>query len=168
MFSFGGSTGVILGNTTVDMAMHDTYYVIAHFHYVLSLGTVFGLFAGFYYWFPKMTGFMYSERLAQVHFWVTFVGVNLTFFPMHFLGLAGMPRRYVDYPDAFAGWNMGASIGSFVSAFGGIIFLGVIAEAFISLHRAADNPLGEGANTLEWQGSSAPPDHAFETLARIK
>ena len=122
------------------MVLHNTYYVVAHFHYVLSLGAVFGLFAGFYYWFSKMTGCDYNEKLGQLHFWVTFVGVNLTFFPMHFLGLAGMPRRYVDYPDAFAGWNMVASIGSLISVVGVVIFFVVIIEAFNSRRKAANSP----------------------------
>ena len=168
LFTVGGVTGVVLSNAGLDVVLHNTYYVIAHFHYVLSLGAVFGLFAGFYYWFSKMTGYSYHDGLAKVHFWVTFFGVNLTFFPMHFLGLAGMPRRYVDYPDAFAGWNMVASIGSFVSAAGAIIFLVVIAEAFISRRRAQSNPWGEGATTLEWQVASPPPYHTYETLPKIK
>ena len=168
LFTVGGVTGVVLSNAGLDVVLHNTYYVIAHFHYVLSLGAVFGLFAGFYYWFSKMTGYEYSEWLGKLHFWVTFVGVNLTFFPMHFLGLAGMPRRYIDYPDAFAGWNMVASIGSYIGALGAILFLVVIAEAFITKRRAADNPYGEGATTLEWQVASPPPYHTFDELPKVK
>ena len=168
LFTVGGVTGVVLSNAGLDVVLHNTYYVIAHFHYVLSLGAVFGLFAGFYYWFSKMTGYEYSEFLGKLHFWVTFVGVNLTFFPMHFLGLAGMPRRYIDYPDAFAGWNMVASIGSYIGALGAILFLVVIIEAFIAKRRAADNPYGEGATTLEWQVASPPPYHTFDELPKVK
>jgi cytochrome c oxidase subunit 1 len=157
----------VLANAGIDTAMHDTYYVVAHFHYVLSLGAVFAIFAGWYYWFPKMTGYLYNEAIAQVHFWVTFVGVNITFFPMHFLGLAGMPRRYVDYPDAFAGWNYVASLGSYLSAFGVLIFLIGLAEAMMRKRVAGDNPWGAGATTLEWTVSSPPPFHTFSTLPRI-
>ena len=167
LFTVGGVTGVVLSNAGLDVVLHNTYYVVAHFHYVLSLGAVFGLFAGFYYWFSKMTGYEYSERLGQLHFWVTFIGVNLTFFPMHFLGLAGMPRRYVDYPDAFAGWNMVASIGSLISVAGVVIFFILIIEAFSSRRKVENNPWGEGGTTIEWSTSSPPPFHSFEELPKV-
>jgi cytochrome c oxidase subunit 1 len=168
VFTIGGVTGLVLANAGVDFALHDTYYVIAHFHYVLSLGAVFALFAGWYYWFPKMSGYMYNEAIAKVHFWITFVGVNLVFFPMHFLGLAGMPRRTVDYPTAFAGWNEIASIGSYISGLGFLIFFIGVAEAFLRKRVAGDNPWGVGATTLEWTLSSPPPFHQFQRLPLIK
>ncbi len=168
LFTVGGVTGVVLANAGVDRSLHDTYYVVAHFHYVLSLGAVFAIFGGWYYWFGKMFGYNYSEAIGKLHFWVTFVGVNLVFFPQHFLGLAGMPRRYVDYPDAFAGWNYVSSIGSYISAFGVLIFLYGLYDAFSKKDKAADNPWGEGATTLEWTLSSPPPFHQFNTLPRIK
>ena len=168
LFTVGGVTGVVLSNAGLDVVLHITYYVVAHFLYVLSLGAVFGLFAGFYYWFSKMTGCDYNEKLGQLHFWVTFVGVNLTFFPMHFLGLAGMPRRYVDYPDAFAGWNMVASIGSLISVVGVVIFFVVIIEAFNSRRKAANSPWGVGGTTIEWTTTSPPPFHTFDELPKVK
>jgi cytochrome c oxidase subunit 1 len=168
LFTVGGVTGVQLANAGLDRTFHDTYYVVAHFHYVLSLGAVFGIFAAWYYWFPKMTGYMYNERLANIHFWLTFIGVNLVFFPQHFLGMAGMPRRYVDYPDAYAGWNAVSSWGSYISAFATVFFLYVILDAFLKKRQAADNPWGEGATTLEWKLSSPPPYHQWETLPVIK
>ena len=168
LFTLGGVTGVVLSNAGVDRALHDTYYVVAHFHYTMSLGATFGIFCGWYYWFPKMTGYNYSEPLAKIHFWLTFIGVNIVFFPQHFSGLAGMPRRYVDYPDAFYGWNFISSMGSYISALGLVMFFVVIIHAFVREQKAADNPWGVGATTLEWTLSSPPPFHSFEVLPRIK
>jgi cytochrome c oxidase subunit 1 len=168
LFTVGGVTGVVLANASIDHSLQDTYYVVAHFHYVLSLGAVFAIFAGFYYWFPKMSGYLYSETLGKVHFWMTFIGVNLVFFPQHFLGLAGMPRRYVDYPDAFAGWNYISSVGSYISAAAVFVFLLTVALAFARKEKAGANPWGPAATTLEWTLSSPPPFHSFEELPRIK
>lgn len=167
LFTIGGVTGVILASAGVDHSLHDTYYVIAHFHYVLSLGSAFAIFAAFYYWFPKMTGYMYSELLGKTHFWMMFIGVNIVFFPQHFLGLAGMPRRYVDYPDAYAVWNFVSSMGAYLSTAGVLLFIITVAEAFLRKRRAAPNPWGDGATTLEWTLSSPPPAHQFNTLPRI-
>lgn len=168
LFTLGGVTGVMLANAGVDRSYHDTYFVVAHFHYVLSLGAVFAIFAGWYYWFGKMFGVTYSEFIGKLHFWVTFIGVNLVFFPQHFLGMAGMPRRYADYPDAYAGWNMVSSIGSYISAFGVLIFLFGVLHAFMRGEKAANNPWGEGADTLEWTLTSPPPFHQFNDLPKIK
>ncbi|HEX6959226.1 MAG TPA: cytochrome c oxidase subunit I [Ferrovibrio sp.] len=168
LFTVGGVTGVVLANAGIDTYMQDTYYVVAHFHYVLSLGAVFAIFAGFYYWFGKMTGYELSETAGQIHFWTTFIGVNLTFFPMHFLGLQGMPRRIPDYPDAFAGWNYIASIGSYIAFGSTLFFVCSVIYAFIRKKRVADNPWGEGATTLEWTLSSPPPFHQYEKLPVIK
>ncbi len=168
LFTVGGVTGVVLANAGVDRSLHDTYYVVAHFHYVLSLGAVFAIFAGWYYWIPKISGYMYNSFLAKAHFWVTFVGVNLIFFPQHFLGLAGMPRRYVDYPDAYAGWNAVSSWGAYLQIIGVGIFLYGLLEMFMKKRVAGDNPWGEGATTLEWTLSSPPPFHQFNELPRIK
>ena len=167
LFTVGGVTGVVLANAGVDTALHDTYYVVAHFHYVLSLGAVFAIFAGFYYWFGKMSGYEYSEWLGQLHFWLTFIGVNLIFFPQHFLGLAGMPRRYADYPDAFADWNYISSIGSYISVVGLAVFLINLAYAFFKKKTAAQNPWGEGATTLEWTIPSPPNFHTFDELPKV-
>ncbi|MDE2384503.1 MAG: cytochrome c oxidase subunit I [Alphaproteobacteria bacterium] len=168
LFTVGGVTGVVLANAGVDRNLQDTYYVVAHFHYVLSLGAVFAIFAGWYYWFPKITGYMYNEGIAKLHFWVTFVGVNLVFFPQHFLGLAGMPRRYIDYPAQFAGWNQISSYGSYLAGVGLVIFLYGVISAFAKKVPAPANPWGEGATTLEWTLPSPPPFHQFNDLPVIK
>jgi cytochrome c oxidase subunit 1 len=147
--------------------MHDTYYVVAHFHYVLSLGAVFGLFAGFYYWFPKMSGRMYNELLGKVHFFIMFVGVNIIFFPQHFLGLDGMPRRIPDYPDEFEYWNNISTVGYMITVVSmGVFFVNLFWSLFAG-KKAPDNPWGEGATTLEWTLPSPPPYHQFETLPKI-
>ena len=168
LFTVGGVTGVVLSNAGIDQILHNSYYVVAHFHYVLSLGAVFSIFAGFYYWIGKMSGHQYPEFWGKVHFWVTFVGVNLTFFPMHFLGLNGMPRRYPDYPNAFAGWNHIASIGSYIGGCSVLIFLFVLYKTFTSKVALAENYWGEGATTLEWTVASPPPFHTFEELPRVR
>jgi cytochrome c oxidase subunit I len=167
VFTLGGVTGVVLANAGIDEVMHNTYYVVAHFHYVLSLGAVFSIFAGFYYWIGKMSGRQYPEFWGKVHFWLTFIGVNLTFFPQHFLGLAGMPRRYPDYPEAFAGWNFVSSAGAYIGGVAFLVFLYVIYRTFTSKEHLADNYWGEGATTLEWTVSSPPPFHTFEELPQI-
>jgi cytochrome c oxidase subunit 1 len=167
VFTVGGVTGVVLANAGVDRALHETYYVVAHFHYTMSLGAVFSIFAGFYYWFPKMTGYMYDERLAKIHFWLLFVGINLTFFPQHFLGLAGMPRRYIDYPEAYWQWNFVSSIGAYVAGVATAVFLYTVYDAFARKRVAGANPWGVGADTLEWTLPSPPPFHQYETLPRI-
>jgi cytochrome c oxidase subunit 1 len=168
MFTVGGVTGVILSNAGVDTYFHDTYYVVAHFHYVLSLGAVFAIFAGFYYWFGKMTGKPYNEFLGQLHFWLFFIGVNVMFFPMHFLGNDGMPRRIPDYPEQYAYWNQIASYGYLLMAAGMLVFFLNMIISLSSKKRVAANYWGEGATTLEWTLSSPPPFHQFETLPVIK
>ncbi|WP_445680058.1 cytochrome c oxidase subunit I [Radicibacter daui] len=167
LFTVGGVTGVVLSNGGLDVVLHDTYYVVAHFHYVLSLGALFGIFCGWYYWIGKMSGRQYPEWIGQVHFWLTFVGVNLTFFPQHFLGLQGMPRRIPDYPDAFAGWNNVSSIGAYI-AFAGAIFF--VFGAFYTLFfgkKVGANYWNDSANTLEWTVSSPPPFHQFDELPEL-
>jgi cytochrome c oxidase subunit 1 len=167
LFTLGGLTGVVLANAGVDVILHDTYYVVAHFHYVLSLGAVFGIFAGFYYWLGKISGKQYSETLGRIHFTLTFIGVNLLFFPMHFLGLAGMPRRIPDYPDAYAGWNMVASIGGYLTGLATLLFIFIAIKALLKGKSVPANPWGKSADTLEWTVSSPPPFHTFEELPKV-
>jgi cytochrome c oxidase subunit 1 len=168
MFTIGGVTGVMVANASIDRVLHDTYYVVAHFHYVLSVAAVFSIFAGWYYWFPKMTGYMYSEALGKWHFWLTFIGTNVAFFPMHFLGAAAMPRRYADYPDAYHLWNAVASAGAYMGAVGlAFFFIGVL-EAFARKRPAPANPWGPGATTFEWMLPSPVPFHTFDTLPRVE
>ena len=164
LFTIGGLTGIVLSNGEVDTVMHDTYYVVAHFHYVLSMGAVFSLFAGFYYWIGKMSGYQYKEGLAKFHFWLTFISVNVLFFPMHFLGLAGMPRRIPDYPDAFSGWNQVASIGGLMSGLSVLLFIYIVIKIFIDKVPCPSNPWGPNAKTLEWTLSSPPPFHSYDEL----
>ncbi len=168
LFTVGGVTGVVLANSGMDLPLHDTYYVVAHFHYVLSLGAVFSIFAGFYYWIGKMSGRQYPEWAGKLHFWTTFVGVNVTFFPQHFLGLAGMPRRYSDYPDAYAGWNLVSSIGSYISIASTVFFVCVVFYTLAAGRRTQANYWGDGATTLEWTVSSPPPFHTFEELPQVR
>ena len=168
LFVIGGVTGIILSNAPVDVSLHDTYYVVAHFHYTMSMGALFSIYAGFYYWIGKMSGRQYPEGLGKLHFWLTFIGVNLIFFPQHFLGLAGMPRRIVDYPDVYAGWNMVSSIGAAVTALGLVVFLFLLWRTFTAGAKCPANPWGEHATPLEWTLSSPPPFHQFEQLPQIK
>ncbi len=168
LFTIGGVTGVVLSNAGADQAMHDTYYVVAHFHYVLSLGAVFAIFAGFYYWIGKMSGRQYPELWGKIHFWVMFIGVNLIFFPQHFLGLQGMPRRYVDYPDQYEYYNYISSVGALITLLSVVIFMFVVWRTLRAGEKCPDNPWGEGATTLEWTLSSPPPFHQFNDLPRIK
>jgi cytochrome c oxidase subunit 1 len=167
LFTVGGVTGVVLANAGVDVALHDTYYVVAHFHYVLSLGAVFAIFAGWYYWIGKISGRLCPEWIAKTHFWLTFIGVNLTFFPMHFLGLNGMTRRIPDYPNAWEGWNYISSLGAFISLGATVFFVCGAIYTLTRGRKASANYWGEGADTLEWTLPSPPPQHQFETLPRL-
>jgi cytochrome c oxidase subunit 1 len=167
LFTVGGVTGVVLANGGIDDNLHDTYYVVAHFHYVLSMGAVFSMFAGFYYWFPKMSGRMHSELLSHLHFWTFFIGVNVIFFPQHFLGMQGMPRRYPDYAEAYTFWHQISTYGYYIMAGSMLFFFVNILYALVAGKKAEANPWGEGATTLEWTLPSPPPYHQFETLPVI-
>jgi cytochrome c oxidase subunit 1 len=169
LFTVGGVTGVVLANGGLDFALHDTYYVVAHFHYVLSLGAVFALFAGFYYWIGKMSGRQYPEALGKLHFFLTFIGVNLTFFPQHFLGLAGMPRRIPDYSPAYADWNQISSYGSYISASATVLFIFIVFYTLFFGRKVGGNywNVQPQCMTLEWTLPSPPPFHQFEIQPKI-
>jgi len=178
MFTIGGLSGVVLANASLDIAFHDTYYVVAHFHYVLSLGAVFALFSAWYFWIPKMTGLNYNLLAGKVHFFILFIGVNLTFFPQHFLGLQGMPRRISDYPDAFAGWNLVSSFGSIISVIATLLFLHIVYTQLVEGEATSRFPwltpefysdlfqvlFNRNYNSLEWSLNSPPKPHAFVSL----
>ncbi len=167
LFTVGGVTGIVLSQAAVDRAYHDTYYVVAHFHYVMSLGAVFAIFAGIYFYLPKFSGRMYPEWAGKLHFWAMFVGANLTFFPQHFLGRQGMPRRYIDYPEAYAYWNYVSSWGAFISFASFVFFIGVILYTLRSGAKVTENnPWNEFADTLEWTLPCPPPEHTFEQLPK--
>jgi cytochrome c oxidase subunit 1 len=167
LFTLGGVTGVVLANAGVDRVLQDTYYVVAHFHYVLSLGAVFGIFAGWYYWFPKMSGYMYSEAIGKLHFWFTFVGVNLVFFPQHFLGLAGMPRRIPDYSVQFTDWNMVSSIGGFAFGLSQLLFIAAIIQCVWFGKAATARVWDADVHGLEWTLPSPAPYHSFDEAPEI-
>src|SRR5881398_2702296 len=173
LFTMGGFTGLILSVAPVDIQLQDTYYVVAHFHYVLVAGSLYAMFAGFYYWGPKWTGVMYDETRGKIHFWSSLLSFNLTFFPMHFLGLAGMPRRYADYPMQFADFNMVASIGAFwfgltqVYFFFAVVLPVMRGKGAVAPQRPWNDPDGAGAEGLEWEVPSPAPFHTFETPPRL-
>ena len=178
MFTIGGLSGVVLANASLDIAFHDTYYVVAHFHYVLSMGAVFALFSAWYYWIPKITGLSYNMMLGKVHFLIMFIGVNVTFFPQHFLGLQGMPRRISDYPDAFAGWNFVSSFGSIISVVATGLFLYIVYIQLVEGNATSRYPwltpqffgdlfqtlLNRTYSSIEWTLNSPPKPHAFVSL----
>lgn len=175
LFTVGGVTGIVLSNSGLDIALHDTYYVVAHFHYVLSMGAMFAIFGGFYYWIGKISGRQYPETLGKIQFWLTFIGVNTTFFPMHFLGLAGMPRRIPDYPDAYAGWNALCSLGSWITTVAIVLWIYIVYKTLTDGERCGNNPWAwsestgnENYMTLEWTLSSPPSSHTFEEVPYLK
>ena len=167
LFTVGGVTGIVVSQAPLDRVYHDGYYVVAHFHYVMSLGAVFGIFAGMYFWFGKMSGRQYPEWAGKLHFWMMFIGSNLTFFPQHFLGRQGMPRRYIEYPEAFAYWNWWSSVGAFLSFASFLLFIGIVAYTLLWGRRVTQNNYwNEYADTLEWTLPSPPPEHTFEQLPK--
>jgi cytochrome c oxidase subunit 1 len=169
LFTVGGVTGIVLSQAGVNRAYHDTYYVVAHFHYVMSLGAVFGIFAAVYYWIGKMTGRQYPEMWGKIHFWSMFIGANLTFFPQHFLGRQGMPRRYIDYPEAFSYWNEVSSYGAFLSIASFLLFIGIVVYTVLAGKKVTNpNYWEDEIGTLEWTLPNPPPAHTFETLPTRK
>jgi len=167
LFTVGGVTGVVIAQAPLDRVYHDTYYIVAHFHYVMSLGAVFAIFAGVYFWIGKMSGRQYPELPAKIHFWMMFIGSNLIFFPQHFLGRQGMPRRYIDYPEAFAFWNNVSSIGAYLSFASFLLFIGIVFYTLFAGKRVTQNNYwNEYADTLEWTLPSPPPEHTFEQLPK--
>lgn len=168
LFTLGGFTGLMLAIAPADIQYHDSYFVVAHFHYVMVAGAVFSMSAAVYYWLPKWTGKMYSEVMGKTHFWISFIGFNITFFPQHFLGLAGMPRRYADYALQFTDWNMVSSIGAFIYGASQILFLYNVIRTIVAGTPAPEEKHWEGAEGLEWTLSSPPPYHSFTTPPEVK
>ena len=167
LFTIGGFSGLMLAIAPADFQYHDTYFVVAHFHYVLVPGAIFGIFASAYFWLPKWTGHMYDETLAKTHFWLSFIGMNLAFFPMHFLGLAGMPRRIPDYALQFADFNMVSSIGAFMFGVSQLLFLFIVVKCVRGGEKATAKPW-DGAEGLEWTVPSPAPYHTFSTPPEVK
>jgi cytochrome c oxidase subunit 1 len=168
MFTLGGFTGLVLAITPIDIQLQDTYYVVAHFHYVMVAGALFGAFAAVYFWIPKWTGYMYDETLGKWHFWLTMIGFNLTFFVQHFLGLAGMPRRIPDYNLQFADFNMISSLGAFLLGGSQLLFVYVVWKCMQGKGAKAGANPWDGAEGLEWTLPSPPPYHTFETPPEVK